>query len=73
MTPAPSTGANTGTRMKTAITCDMAEAIACPSNRSRTTAIATTREPAAPTPHTNRLTRSQPNVGASALPSAPST
>ena len=71
MIPVPMVGASTGTSMNTAITCDMALAIAVPSNRSRTIAVATTLDPAAPMPQTNRLTRSSSKVGASAEPTAP--
>ena len=71
--PAPIVGAKTGTRMNTAMICDIARAIAAPSKRSRMIAVATTRDPAAPTPHTKRLASRNPNVGAMAEPTAPTT
>lgn len=71
MIPVPIVGASTGTSMNTAITCDMALAIAVPANRSRMIAVATTRDPAAPMPQTNRLRRSNSKVGANADPTAP--
>ena len=71
--PAPIDGANTGAMTKTAMIWDMALAIRVPSKLSRIIAVATTREPAAPTPQTNREMSSQFRLGENADPMAPAT
>ena len=51
----PTTGARIGAMKKTVWMSVITRAMAVPAKRSRTTACATVRDPAAATPHTNRL------------------
>ena len=60
----PMPGATIGMAMKIMKVSDMTSAISRPSKRSRTTAVAMTRVPAAPMPCTKRSASRTPKVGA---------
>jgi hypothetical protein len=70
MMAAPTLGANTGTRMNVAMTCDMVRAMWSPEKRSRIMASASERGAAAPSPHSTRQTTTPVSVGITAAAAA---